>query len=191
MRWRARTIVQPHGARRAGRPQLKRDPFGSAAKQSKLQVPRTLWFIIVVVVGTTVGRYAGVVLSRAFAATRRLFRRRSAPRPNPTPWVPGQIYSVRRDPLSFGLVKILAADSDAVHVRLYKHTFPVRPEVGSSPLLALGTLNDADGFGIGHVPLAHDAFQAWEPVLVRAETVSDAELEGYNMWLEHHGGVFR
>ena len=29
MRWRARTIVQRHGARRASRPQLKRDPLGS------------------------------------------------------------------------------------------------------------------------------------------------------------------
>ena len=28
MRWRARTIVQRHGARRASRPQLKRDPLG-------------------------------------------------------------------------------------------------------------------------------------------------------------------
>ncbi len=28
MRWRARTIVQLHGALRAGRPQLKRDPLG-------------------------------------------------------------------------------------------------------------------------------------------------------------------
>ncbi len=28
MRWRARTIVQSHGARRASRPQLKRDPLG-------------------------------------------------------------------------------------------------------------------------------------------------------------------
>ena len=31
MRWRARTIVQRHGARRASRPQLKRDPLGSRA----------------------------------------------------------------------------------------------------------------------------------------------------------------
>ena len=27
--WRARTIVQRHGARRASRPQLKRDPLGA------------------------------------------------------------------------------------------------------------------------------------------------------------------
>src|SRR5258708_4332168 len=30
VRWRARTIVQRHGALRANRPQLKRDPLGSA-----------------------------------------------------------------------------------------------------------------------------------------------------------------
>ncbi len=42
MRWRARTIVQRHAARRASRPQLTRDPLG--AKQSMLKsvilVPR-------------------------------------------------------------------------------------------------------------------------------------------------------
>ena len=154
-------------------------------------MPRTLWLIIVLVLGTAVGRYAGALLMRALAATRHFFRGRPAPRPNPTPWLPGQIYSVRRDPISFALVKILAADSDAVHVRLYKHTFPIRPELGSTALLTLGALDDADGFGIGHVPLAHDAFQTWEPVLVRVETVTDVELEGYRIWLEYHGGVFR
>lgn len=154
-------------------------------------LPRILWLIIVLVVGTAVGRYAGGLLLRAFAATRKLVRRSPAPRPTPTPWRPGEIYSVRSDTLSFGLVKVLAADSDVVHVRLYKHTFPVRPEVGTPALLTLGALNDADGFGIGHVPLQHDAFEAWEPVLVRTETVSDDELEGYHIWLEHRGGIFR
>ncbi len=32
MRWRARTIVQRDGARRASRPQLKHDPLGSFTK---------------------------------------------------------------------------------------------------------------------------------------------------------------
>src|SRR5438034_10985010 len=37
VRWRARTIVQPHGALRASRPQLKRDPLGGTIGCSRSQ----------------------------------------------------------------------------------------------------------------------------------------------------------
>jgi hypothetical protein len=57
--------------------------------------------------------------------------------------------------------------------------------------LTLESLNASDEFGIGHLPLAHDTFRAWEPLLLRVHTVSDRELEGYHIWLEEHGGLFR
>jgi len=154
-------------------------------------VSRTLWLIIALVVATAVGRVASGLLVRGFASTRRLLRRRHAPRQTPMLWSPGELHSVRRDPFSFGLVKILAADHDTVHIRLYKHTFPVRPQLGSASLLTLESLNDSAEFGIGHLPLAHDTFRAWEPLLLRVDTLSDRELEGYHIWLEEHGGLFR
>ena len=41
MPWRARTIVKLHRARRAGRPQLKRDPLGSRAHNTFAMLPLT------------------------------------------------------------------------------------------------------------------------------------------------------
>src|SRR5260370_7938334 len=149
-------------------------------------VSRTLWLIIALVVATAVGRVASGLLVRGFASTRRLLRRRYATRQPPMLWSPGELPSVRRAPFSFGLVKILAADHDTVHIRLYKHTFPVRPQLGSASLLTLESLNDSAEFGIGHLPLAHDTFRPWEPLLPRFHTLSARHFARSPLCLTEH-----
>jgi hypothetical protein len=88
------------------------------------------------------------------------------------------------------MAKVLAADSDAVHVRLYKEAYPIRPEEVDPARLTLGSFGDAGGYGMGHVPLSHDMFRSWEPILVRTEPVLSEELDGFNYWLESQGGAF-
>jgi hypothetical protein len=48
--------------------------------------------------------------------------------------------------------------------------------------LSLGGLDNAEGLGIGHFPLARDAFGREEYVLVGREPVLDDELGGYRIW---------
>jgi hypothetical protein len=46
VRWRARTIVQLHGALRASRPQLKRDPLGRTGTSMPPLISITLWLLV-------------------------------------------------------------------------------------------------------------------------------------------------
>jgi hypothetical protein len=91
---------------------------------------------------------------------------------------------------TYGVVKVLAVDANAVHVRLYKEKFGWRPERIGTASLTLGSMHEADGFGIGHLPLARADFGGWKPVRMHCEELSDEELEGYHVWQEMGGGVF-
>jgi hypothetical protein len=114
----------------------------------------------------------------------------------------GGLYSVydgdeRR---TFGVVKILVLESDAVHLRVYHNTFAMRPQSIDPATLTLGSLDlnalddvDLDNykFGIGHMPLAlKDFLYGWQPLLLMTLAVTDEELEGYRYWKEAGGGVF-
>jgi hypothetical protein len=78
----------------------------------------------------------------------------------------------------FRVAKILHADEHAVHVRLYADTFWNRPVAVKLDDLTLGTL------GIGHLPLAREEFERWDPIVIAHGTVGPAELEGYQLWTE-------
>jgi hypothetical protein len=83
----------------------------------------------------------------------------------------------------FRVAKILREDERAVHVRLYAETFWSRPVAVDPEKLTLGGILD-DAYGIGHVPLARDEFERWEPVVIEHGTVDPEELEGYELWAE-------
>jgi hypothetical protein len=83
----------------------------------------------------------------------------------------------------FRVAKILRTDDRAVHVRLYAETFWTRPVAVRPEDLTLGRVDD-DVHGIGHVPLAREEFERWEPVVIEHGTVEPEELEGYELWAE-------
>jgi hypothetical protein len=94
---------------------------------------------------------------------------------------PGEIYSVQ-DRNGYKVVKILAVDSRAVHVRIYKNYSSHRPQSVDVNMLTLGSVYDADGFGVGHLPLPTTTFSSWLPMLISRTTVTQEELEGYEEW---------
>ncbi len=81
-------------------------------------------------------------------------------------------------------MKVLAVDDFAVHLRSYKNKFPEVPRDLDTSTLLLGGIDDPDGFGIGHFPLAKEGFWNGNPVFLKQEPVRDDELEGYRMYLE-------
>lgn len=118
----------------------------------------------------------------------------------PSP-VAGGLYAVPGDSGGYDVVKVLAVDSSAVHVRIYSDHFadlPGRLDPAALHLYALKkpgsdttTHGSPQRLGIGHLPITPSQFAAWQPHLVQRDTVREAELEGYRMWKEAGGGVFR
>ena len=102
----------------------------------------------------------------------------------------GGLYSIDDGEGSFKIAKILAISDDTVHIRLYKNAWKERPSSVVPPELSLGTINDDDGFGIGHLPLSLEAFKDWSPALLQVVEVTEEELEGYRMWQDANGGTF-
>lgn len=102
------------------------------------------------------------------------------------------------DGLGFGIVKLLRQQFRGVHVRVYSNTFVERPErIGEAELESRPIPTDASGdrpptapLAIGHVPLGHATFQAWQPVFVATALVQPDELVGYEMWKFEKGGFF-
>ena len=103
----------------------------------------------------------------------------------------GDVCSVASGGDGYGVVKVLAVESETVHVRVYKEKYGWRPERIETAALSLGSIHDPDGFGIGHLPLSRPEFGGWEPVRINREKVADEELEGYRMWQESGGGVWQ
>lgn len=111
----------------------------------------------------------------------------SAPPAAKGDWVPGALYTVT-DGKAFKVAKVLATDAQAVHVRLYKNSWPARPAQVDLSTLQLGSISDKDGFGVGHLPLDRRTFADWDPVLLATSTLVPDELEGYEMWKKGVGG---
>jgi hypothetical protein len=109
---------------------------------------------------------------------------------NPS-WEIGGLYSVRDSERGFRVAKVLAIDPGVVSIRMYKQTFDQRPSNIDPAKLSLGSINDADGFGMGHLPLDPTTFSSWDPQFLLRSSLTDEELEGYRMWKESGGGAFR
>jgi hypothetical protein len=102
----------------------------------------------------------------------------------------GGLYSVDDGEGWYRIAKVLVVEPEGVHIRLYKNKFKSRPPTVEPTSLSLGTVHDTDGFGMGHLPLTHRAFAAWQPVFVSTGLVTEEELEGYRMWQGGKGGFF-
>jgi hypothetical protein len=100
----------------------------------------------------------------------------------------GELYSVETGDGTFSIVKVLAFEDGIVHIRLYKNRFATRPEQVDTSQLSLGTIDDEDGFGVGHLPISVSDFTAWDPRFLLSEKVTEEELEGYRFWQEEAGG---
>ena len=96
----------------------------------------------------------------------------------------GGLYAAQDDDGSWRVMKVLAHDEQAVHLRSYANKFNEQPTDVDPSKLTLGGLNDPAGFGIGHFPIAEEGFLADEPVLIKVMPVSEEELEGYRLYLE-------
>ena len=91
----------------------------------------------------------------------------------------------------YKIAKVLKADGYIVHIALYKNRYPERPAGIDPATLTFGSIDDADGFGIGHLPLSRATFAAWLPVRFQHSQVTDEELEGYRIWEDSEGGTFQ
>ena len=96
----------------------------------------------------------------------------------------GGLYATQDRDGSWRVMKVLAVDDHAVHLRSYANKFPEQPKDVDPAKLTLGGLNDPAGFGIGHFPLAKEGFFKDNPVLIKVVPVSEDELEGYQLYLE-------
>lgn len=105
--------------------------------------------------------------------------------------ISGGLYSVRDEDGSFRIAKVLATDDSGVHARLFSNRFADRPRSGDTHLLFMtGIRTDSASFGIGHIPLTHRAWTTWDPQLISHDSVSDSELEGYDIWLHSSGSYY-
>lgn len=96
----------------------------------------------------------------------------------------GGLYVTQDKDGSWRVMKVLAADEFAVHLRRYANKFPEQPQEIDPAKLTLGGINDPGGFGIGHFPLAKEGFFKDNPVLIKVVPVKEQELEGYKLYLE-------
>lgn len=96
----------------------------------------------------------------------------------------GGLYAMDNEDGTYGVCKVLALDEFAVHVRIYCNTFDEIPGDLDSSALSLGGLDDPEGFGIGHAPLAREGFLQEQPIYLMQEPVLETELEGYYYYLD-------
>jgi hypothetical protein len=101
---------------------------------------------------------------------------------NGTSPVIGGLYGSRTSDGTYRIIKVLAVDDAAVHVRMYAERFVSLPVDVSSAQLSLGSLSSPGGFGIGHAPLSREGFLREARTLLATEQVRDEELDGYRVW---------
>ena len=110
-------------------------------------------------------------------------------RRNTTKFKKGGMYTVDTHDGFFKIVKILVIDLSVVHICLYKNKFSSRPKVVNISKLRLGATHD-DDFSMGHISLSIKEFCSWQPKFLIKESVSEVELEGYEIWKKTQGGFF-
>jgi len=101
--------------------------------------------------------------------------------------VVGGLYASKGEDGSFSVVKVLAADRFAVHLRSYANRFDALPTDLDASTLTLGSIDD-EHFGMGHFPLAREAFERESYTFLKKTQLEEEELEGYNLYLEAMGG---
>jgi hypothetical protein len=109
----------------------------------------------------------------------------------PSDLVSGDICVVESGEGGYKIAKVLKVDASIVHIALYKNRYSERPAWVDPAVLTFGSIDDLDGFGIGHLPLSRATFAAWLPVRIQDSVVNDEELEGYRIWEGSQGGVFQ
>jgi len=100
----------------------------------------------------------------------------------------GGLYSISWEEGTYRVVKVLAVDQRCVHIRLYKNRFPDRPKTIDPDSLKLGAYNDPEGISIGHMPASQRSFVGMQPQFIAQTTVTEKDLEGYNIWKKDAGG---
>lgn len=98
----------------------------------------------------------------------------------------GSICTVENGDGKFGVVKVLVINDKEAHVEVYKNVYEKRPTKIDLKTLSIGSINDKDGFGFGHIPLERKQFENWKPVSVGYQKVTKEDLEGYEMWKSQH-----
>ena len=96
----------------------------------------------------------------------------------------GGLYCTQEKDGSWRVLKVLAVDNEAVHLRSYANKFTEKPIDVDPSKLSLGSISDPSGFGVGHFPLAKAGFFKSNPVFIKVVPVNDEELEGYKLYLE-------
>ena len=104
--------------------------------------------------------------------------------------VAGGLYSVSDGTGHYRAAKVVAWDADGVHLRLYKNLWGRRPKAVASRSLALGTINDPDGFGVGHLVLTKKEFGSWKPVFLSRADLTPDEVASYKLWEQGERGDF-
>jgi hypothetical protein len=94
----------------------------------------------------------------------------------------GGLYASRDEDGRYRICKVLLAEELAVHIRTYATRFDELPTGIRSSQLSMGGVGLPEGFGMGHMPIAHQGFWLDDPVLVGTEPVDDDELLGYRIW---------
>jgi len=107
-------------------------------------------------------------------------------------WKEGGLYSTPNESGSYSVLKILKIDDDGVHVRLYSNQFSERPtDVDPDTLYMAGMdRREDESLGMGHAPVSRASFATWGAEYIKTVSVTEEELEGYEMWLEAGGGYF-
>jgi hypothetical protein len=101
----------------------------------------------------------------------------------------GDVCSIKSED-QFAVLKVLSKRDDVVHVRVYKGKFATRPSSIEMGGLSLGSINDPDGFGVGHLPLSCATFGSWLPAKFRCDRVTNDELIWVTEWERSGGSVW-
>ncbi|MDO9353576.1 MAG: hypothetical protein Q7T55_07765 [Solirubrobacteraceae bacterium] len=95
----------------------------------------------------------------------------------------GQLHSVLwHGDGTYNVAKVLVADDRGLHVRVYAEQFFDRPTTLPTDL-EVGSPYDGTVFGVSHIPVTVEQYEAWSPELLGQEPVTEDDLDGYRQWL--------
>jgi sugar lactone lactonase YvrE len=112
------------------------------------------------------------------------------PTGEPDSWREGGYYSLELGPGDIAIARVLAADSAAVHVRLYRNRLPHRPKDDRVPPVTVGDPGDVEGMGQAHVAITPRLFAAWHPRFINKAQVKPRHLRDYRTWQAARGPVW-
>ena len=139
-------------------------------------VPPVVGWVVFAIAGLAV--FVSVVVNRTWKAPGS-----EAPRIGQAPLEVGALYAFPRTDGQYSVVKVLAADQHAYHMRVYSNVFPQQPDASVISELALGRIEGEAAFGVGHMPVPKDGTDTTKYTQIATAEVTDDELEGYRIWL--------